>query len=93
MIFLDIAYNILMYFLAIVAILIVIFLVVILPIIIIIKYTPKKKWYRINYKFGMCNYYYVVKAKNSQQAEIKFRTKSYYGEYPIISIEEIEVEQ
>lgn len=90
--FLDITYNILMYFLVIVAILIVIFLVIVLPIIIIITYTPKKKWYRITYKFGAHNYYYAVKTKNRQQAEIKFRTKSYYGECPIISIKEIEVE-
>lgn len=90
--FLDITYNILMYFLAIVAILIVIFLVVVLPIIIIIDCAPKKKWYRITYKFGMCEYCYVTKAKNNQQAEIKFRTKSYFGECPVISIEEIEVE-
>lgn len=90
--FLDIMYNVLMYFLAIVAILIIIFLTVVLPIIIIFDFTPKKKWYRINYKFGMCDYYYAVKAKNSQQAEIKFRTKSCFGDSKIISIEEIEVE-
>lgn len=90
--FLDIMYNVLMYFLAIVAILIIIFLVVVLPIIIITTYAPKKKWYRITYKFGAFEYCYVTKAKNNQQAEVKFRTKSYYGEYPIVSIEEIEVE-
>ena len=90
--FLDITYNIMMYFLAIVAILIVIFLVIILPIIIIIKYVPKKKWYRITYKFGAHDYYYAIKAKNSQQAEVKFRIKSYYGECPIVSIKEIEAE-
>jgi hypothetical protein len=89
--FLNITYNIMMYFLAIVSIVVIVFIVVVLPIIIITHYTPKKKWYRIAYKFDINNYYYVVKAKNHQQAEIKFRTKSSFGGYPIVSIEEIKI--
>jgi hypothetical protein len=87
--FLEIISNILMYMLAIIAFLCIIFLVIVLPIVIIIYNTPKKKWYRITYKFDFMTYYYVIKAKNNQQAEIKFRTKSGFGNNPIVSIEEM----
>lgn len=86
---LEIISNILMYMLAIIVFLCIIFLVIVLPIIIIIYNTPKKKWYRISYKYDFITYFYITKAKNRQQAEIKFRKKSRYGKNPIVSIEEM----